>query len=243
MVSFGMNKANKRSSSSQDVWGAQKPYLRDLYGEGQALFDRQKYAPGITAQRTLNDLMPAAMQGYQGLFNRGSEFAGSQGMGWLGKTLGENPYLQDAIDATQQGIYENVERYGLPQDRRSAIMAGQAGSNRQGIAEGLRLAEADKQAANIASQMRQQDLARQQQAAQALNQSQLQNYAMQNQAALGGLNAMSGLLQNTLTPYQAAWMPLQSYSGIVGGPTTLTQSSSKDTSWGFDMGFGKMFGG
>jgi hypothetical protein len=238
MVSLGGSRSKSNNSSESTVWNPQAAFLQDLYGEAQGAYDAQKNRIEGAMGSTLDQMMPDAIRGWGETIGRGQDFVGSQGMEWLGNTLGQNPYLEDAIGASQQGIYDNLERYGLPQDRTNAQMAGQAGSSRQGIAEGLRMAEADKQAANVASQMRQQDLARQQQAAQSMNQSNLNLYGLQNQGVLGGLNAMSGLLQNTIAPQMASWLPLQNYAQVVGAPTKTAYSSGSSKSNSLNFGIG-----
>jgi hypothetical protein len=238
MVSLGGGKSKSSNYSETDVWAPQRSYLNDLYGQAQGLYEDQQGRIEGTMNSALGQMMPDALRGWGDTIARGQDFVGSKGMEWLGNTLGQNPYLEDAIGASQQGIYDNLERYGLPQDRTNAQMAGQAGSSRQGIAEGLRMAEADKQAANVASQMRQQDLARQQQAAQSMNQSNLNLYGIQNQGVLGGLNAMSGLLQNTIAPQMASWLPLQNYSQVVGDPTKTSRGTGGSSSWNMSGGVG-----
>ena len=77
---------------------------------------------------------------------------------------------------------------------------------------------------------------RQQDAASTLNQNLLQNYQLDNQAALGGLNSMSGLMEMAMSPYSYQWMPLTNYSNIVGAPTKVSESTSGSNSRGFDFG-------
>ena len=70
--------------------------------------------------------------------------------------------------------------------------------------------------------------------------------------ALGQLGALPGLFNMGMSPYSAAWSPLQNLAGIVGGPNNLSQSigtgfdtsqgSSQKTSSGSDGGAG-MLGG
>lgn len=76
----------------------------------------------------------------------------------------ENKYLKDALQSgidqstqafnTQLGsITDNLQRSILPGIRGNAIAAGQYGGSRQGIAEGLALSDASKQATNAAEQI------------------------------------------------------------------------------------------
>lgn len=76
----------------------------------------------------------------------------------------ENPYLTNALNAsseqsrqafnTLQGdITNNLQRSVLPGIRGNAIAAGQYGGSRQGIAEGLALSDANRQAQNAAQQI------------------------------------------------------------------------------------------
>lgn len=76
----------------------------------------------------------------------------------------ENPYLTNALNAsseqsrqafnTLQGdITNNLQRSVLPGIRGGAIASGQYGGSRQGIAEGLALSDANRQAQNAAQQI------------------------------------------------------------------------------------------
>lgn len=82
----------------------------------------------------------------------------------------ENPYLTSALDAssnqsrqafnTLQGdITNNLQRSILPGIRSNSIAAGQYGGSRQGIAEGLALSDANRQAQNAAQQIGLADIA------------------------------------------------------------------------------------
>lgn len=77
---------------------------------------------------------------------------------------GANPYLTNALQSginqsnqafnTLQGdITNNLQRNILPGVRGNAIASGQYGGSRQGIAEGLALSDANKQAQNAAQQI------------------------------------------------------------------------------------------
>lgn len=60
---------------------------------------------------------------------------------------------QDVIAASTRPIMEQLNRYAVPATQDAAIAAGQLGSSRQGIAEGLARSDANQQMSDIASQI------------------------------------------------------------------------------------------
>lgn len=113
----------------------------------------------------------------------------SQGQSSLGNFLGsydpQKTGLNDAIAASNNQMDWNYQTAVAPQVRQGATGAGQFGSSRHGIAEGLALSQLSQQKMNNASQLAYQDQ-------QAYNQNQLA--ALNNLSAISkGLSSGAGL--------------------------------------------------
>jgi len=59
----------------------------------------------------------------------------------------------NAVDAATRPVMDNLSRYTIPQTQDAAVMAGQRGSSRQGIAEGLARSDANQQILDTTSRM------------------------------------------------------------------------------------------
>lgn len=69
------------------------------------------------------------------------------------RDLVNSQQTQDVIAASTRPIQEQLMRYAIPSTQDSAIAAGQLGSSRQGIAEGLARSDANNQMGDIASRI------------------------------------------------------------------------------------------
>jgi hypothetical protein len=69
------------------------------------------------------------------------------------RDLVNDPITADAIAASTRPIQQQLDRYGVPMTQDAAIAAGQLGSSRQGIAEGLARSDANSQMGDIASRI------------------------------------------------------------------------------------------
>src|SRR5262245_43819878 len=116
------------------------PESRDLVAD---FTDPQKAGQGIALQ---------AAQDQAGLVGRG---AGTSGflLDPASLTAAGNPMEQAAIDAAVRPIYQNLQEGVLPQLRSGAAAAGQYGSSRQGIAEGLASGRASQAAGDTAAKI------------------------------------------------------------------------------------------
>ncbi len=113
----------------------------------------------------------------------------------------QNPFLQGQIQQGQNLITENLQQNILPSVGSAAASAGQRGGGRQGVAEGIALRDANRQSSDFAQNLIGQDFQGQQQRA-------LQ--------ALGQTGQIGGL----------AFQPLQQLRALLGGNTTVGQSTS-----------------
>jgi hypothetical protein len=67
--------------------------------------------------------------------------------------VNNNPYLKQAADASTTAITNNLQRNILPSVGETAINSGGYGGSRQGIAEGLAMSDANKQASDAITNM------------------------------------------------------------------------------------------
>lgn len=139
---------SKGGSSTQtiqkaDPWSGVKPSLQNLYGKvDQGLNNIQDYYPGQTFAN-LTPLQEAGMFGNldyaQNMFAPAT--AGFQRQ--LGQymdaptNITNDPAVQNMMQANQNSVTDWLQQQALPSIRSGASRAGQYGSSRQGIAEGL----------------------------------------------------------------------------------------------------------
>ncbi len=89
-----------------------------------------------------------ALQGQAGTAAGGfNTFAG-------GGQVGQNPFLEQAIQAMQQSGNQNLQRNQLPAIRNNAVATGGLGGSRQGIAEGLAISDLNQTLVNQEAGMR-----------------------------------------------------------------------------------------
>lgn len=61
---FGGSSSKQSSKSSSDVWNAQQPYLKDVYGNAQDLYNQGWQAPGVAGFNNIQNDAMANMLGY-----------------------------------------------------------------------------------------------------------------------------------------------------------------------------------
>ncbi len=84
----------------------------------------------------------------QALQNQAGTAAGGFETFASGSQVGQNPFLDQAIQALQQSSTQNLARNQLPLIRNNAIAAGGLGGSRQGIAEGLAISDLNQTLVN-----------------------------------------------------------------------------------------------
>jgi len=119
-ASFGKSKSKQssESSSSQDVWNQQAPFLQGLYESGKAMLDQQIGSVG----NFTNQVQTEAMAAWQKMLG------GGQGM----NDALQN-YIRQAQGLASEGFSENV----LPALTASAIGGNNLGGSRGAIAAGI----------------------------------------------------------------------------------------------------------
>lgn len=261
-------------SSSQDVWAGQQQPLKDLYAAASQQF--QDFDPsmlqqsGDYSQKFNAGLSEAAMPAWQnqlaGGYNSGAAAAAEpalmkslqnslSGPSNTGKMYegivggAGNTYIDPMVDAMKRGTVDSLNRQ-LPGISENAIAAGQMGSSRHGIAEGLARSDANKYMGDQESMMRGQaydkdlnwkmDIAKM--ADSNIGAAQDRSIGLLNsrdQAAQGALQQgqqMSdygqGQMNAQVQQQQLPWEMLSNYSNIIGAPTVLTQASGSSKNSG-----------
>src|SRR5262252_10291218 len=138
-ISGAQQQSGQQSSSQQNVWDVQAPYLQQLYGQGAVMAG----APAPAMNPGAYDAWQSALMG------------------------GINPATGDVINQATQQMGLDFSRNVLPGIRRNAVGAGAGGGTRQGIAEGLAAGEAARAMASTRTSLTASalDQARQQQTA------------------------------------------------------------------------------
>ena len=220
------------NSSSQDVYGAQAPYLQDVYGQAQGAFnqgmaDVNGMTPGV--QQQLGDALGAAGQGY------GNQMGGGFAAGLQGQ-VGPNSY----VDAMRGQVADDAQLLkqqnlgGLDARAAAAGMSGSSGYRNQvnDMAQNV-----DESALNQMSQI-------------GYN---AHNQGIQNQMALAGqmdsnqqgaMGNLQNMQQGAMNQFNPAMMGQQmvgQYAQTIGGPTVLGSSSGGSNQFsqssGTNMGF------
>ena len=240
---FGIGGSKSSQKSSQNVWGAQSPFLQGLYqrayqaslgggtggqmvGQPQQNIRGDGIAPGQYGRMQpggVGGLVGGPMQGggYQGgdpLQQLGGSLT-QQGQGFLGNLgmMGQagNPFAQAQIGQLGQGLGRLFNQQIMPGIQSTFGQAGQLGGSRQALAQG-QAAEGLGQAFTGG-------------ALDILGNS--ANLALDaNQAGLQGLDSVFGQGQN------ATFGSLPGLAGLLGDPTVLSKSKGKSGS--FELGFG-----
>ena len=219
-MSGGHSKSESQQSTFVDP--AQAPFLAQLRNQAQGLQGQQQQQ-GIGTQ----DFFNQAIQPLQG--------AAGQGIGELGQIIGGqnqfqqqlatasqqgNPFLQQVIENTQGDISRNLTQNILPAIGSAAGLAGQRGSSRQGVAEGLATQDAQRLSAEAATNLNFQGFGQQLGAGQAALGNQQAAISQLPQA----LQAQLGLSQAQVAgPFQN----LNQLQGLIGAPSILGQGDSK----------------
>ena len=221
-MSMGAQKSSSDSSQDSRVWEQQAPFLQRQYQQGENLANQQRTV-GQTAQGLADELMP----GLQGALGTAQNVALGQDPGgqFLQQRLGaDNPYLQGVIDNLGTDINQQL-------GRDLATIGGDAalGGARHAIERGMARESAAQQFRSGSQDLRFAGYNQQGAEAQALQQGQLRG--------AGAVGALTPAVQNLgLSGYNAAWMPLQQQSAILGRPTLLSSGRSSSDSFGFDVG-------
>lgn len=239
---YGYNQslAQSLNASTQDVWGGQAPALQNMYGQAGNLAASQQDA-GARSQGLVDANMGAVNSGIGALQNM------AQGGGPLAAYAQPNNALaRQQLDAASAAIGENFQRNIMPGITSAAGQVGGIGGSREALARGVAAGDASNAIARAATDIYSQQYGIGAQAA-----------AGQQDAMLSAASGLPGAATSAvnlgMSPYAAAWAPLQSMAQILGGPTVLgnsmgvsqaatlgedwrqQKSSGRSSQWGFNL--------
>jgi hypothetical protein len=253
-ASLGGGKSKSKQSSSStsydygnEVWGAQSPYLQDMYARAQQM--SMQPAQGMGSLGMAGDMYGQSGNMY------------GQSMGYLGQAGNAFGQSQDALNRManpteadpMQAVYarqlgQQFNEQIMPGLKGDAMVGGGMGGSRAGIAQGLAGARMGQQLQDFSAQLygQQQERAlRAGQALQGVGQGYLQGMAglQENAAGYGSLGqAYQGLATQQ---QQMPWAQMQQYAGLLGpavmrdlGGYSTSRSKGKSNSWNMNMSGG-----
>lgn len=275
------SKGNQFWTMNQNVWSGQQPFLKDLYSQAMSRYqnfdpskfdsvfsDASSFGKGITGS-----VFPAWNNQLQGGAGSAAAMGTSQSLiDSLNKSLSApsntgrmyqsivggsgNTYIDPMVDAMKRGTIDSLERQ-LPQLDAQAVSAGQMGSSRHGIAEGLARSDANKYMADTEAAMRanaydtdlnwkmdianlaDQNIGMAQDRALSL----LDSQNLAQQGAIGAGQTMYDYNNNNIDianqKMNLPWDVLANYSNIIGSPTVLSNGMGTGSYSGNSKGASK----
>lgn len=140
-----------------DPWVGAQPYLSDAYQQARLAASR---TPTTAYQGNfVNPANATQQQAVQGAAQAAGTLSGGQGVldvanqSLSGQMLTANPYLQDAINATVRPAIQNATDVMLPTITTSAGAQGAFGGTRQAFLESMVARDVNRQVADTAAQM------------------------------------------------------------------------------------------
>lgn len=231
------NSGGSQEQAKVEPWGPVKPYIKDVMGEGQNLYNQgamnplqmmglqnqlgywEQMAPGLIGQTqgAWGQLLdPWSMGPFGGALSSAQSMAGGA----------ENPYAQKLMDMTTEQMIQGFQEGTMPSIQQDTITRGNLGSSRQGIAEGLASQRFNQELANqqnlLASDFYAQNLGQQKAGQGYLNQllglgMGTQGNAAQMASNMIGLGGLPSQYQYDIgnTYFQAPWNLLSNYNAAV----------------------------
>jgi hypothetical protein len=222
--SWGKSKS-KQSSSSQsydygnEVWGAQSPYLQDMYARAQQMSMQPNAGMG-----TLDNV--------EGMFGQAGSALG-QSQAALNRLA--NPTEADPMQAVYaRNLGQMFNEQIMPGLKGDAMVGGGLGGSRAGIAQGLAGARMGQQMQDFSAQLYGDQQNRALQAGQAL------------QGVGQGYNQLGAGYQDlAMQRAQMPWAQMQQYAGLLGpavmrdlGGYSTSRSKGKSNAWNQSGSFG-----
>lgn len=131
-------KGGGQETTSTDPWVGQQPYLEDLFGQAQEYY--QRGAPGTEVSRDLTagavgkyGEAASGVEGYLDPIRTASQGYATGGL----LDPANNPAFAKYLDLSSEAITKQFTEGFLPQLTGGAVAAGNIGSSRQGVAEGI----------------------------------------------------------------------------------------------------------
>ena len=217
------NISQNTSQSTQDVYGAQSPYLQDVYAQAQNAFS-QGMGDVNAMTPMVQGSMGSALGQAQGAY--GNQMGGGFAQGLAGQ-VGPNAYT-DALKGQIADDAQKLKQQNLGSLDARAAAAGMSGSSGYRDQVGGMMDDVDKNALNQMSQLGFNSFDRGLQ-----NQMNLAGMMDQNQqGAMGNLQNIQSGAMNMYNPSMLGQQMAANYAQTIGGPTVLSNSLSQGTSMG-----------
>ncbi|MGW8181337.1 MAG: hypothetical protein ACWGQW_21610, partial [bacterium] len=121
----------------------QTPYIEDVLSQAKGLYNQPGpyYYPGSTVAN-LNPVQQQSMQSALGYAGGGAQNIANASQAGYGMGLQfanplNNPFFQQTAQAIARPLTQNLTQNYLPQVDSGAVLSGNIGSSRQGVAQGL----------------------------------------------------------------------------------------------------------
>ena len=217
------NTSQNTSQSTQDVYGAQSPYLQDVYAQAQNAFS-QGMGDVNGMKPMVQGSMGNALGQAQGAY--GNQMGGGFAQGLAGQ-VGPNSYT-DALKGQIADDAQKLKQQNLGSLDARAAAAGMSGSSGYRDQVGGMMDDVDKNALNQMSQLGFNSFDRGLQ-----NQMNLAGMMDQNQqGAMGNLQNIQSGAMNMFNPSMLGQQMAANYAQTIGGPTVLSNGFSQGTSMG-----------
>lgn len=209
------------NQSSQDVWGAQAPHLENVYGSAT-----DQYGQAIDQ---INGMQPMVQDQVGQTYNQGAAGYGNQVQGGFASGLqgqvGENSYV-NALAGDMMSDANKIKMQNLGGIDARAAAAGMSGSTGYHNSANQMANNVDEQTMQGMNQLRFNAYDRGVQ-----NNMNLANMMDRNQQfGVANTGNMQQAAMNQFNPAMAGLNATGMYGQIIGGPTTLTQSSGGSSS-------------
>jgi len=142
MSSLGGNMAANLGTTANQLGRAFQTGGQDLGLQNQALIGQQQRALGATGDQYSNQLADLTGQQQRAFGAAGTDYANQ-----MADLMGQQ---QRAYDVGSSRLYDTLMEQALPGIAQDAIAAGQSGSSRQGVAEGIALGKFGQSLSDLA---------------------------------------------------------------------------------------------
>jgi len=214
--------SSKSKSAPASVYGAQDPFLQDLYARSQLA------SYGNMGQNYANQINQGAQTGFENQMGGGNMYD-QGGLNSIASGQMQNQNLNGAIDAGLGQINRNFNRNIMPGINTGSAMTNTSGGSRQGIAQGLAMSDANQQATDFVNQMQSQNYQQGIQNQLGAYGQMSQNNAIQNQATQSAMNAAPQLAN---LGFGAQYGDMSALASLIGSPTVLGGGSSGSSQGG-----------
>jgi hypothetical protein len=157
MSGGGGSGSQTTQTQKADPWEGAQPFLRDAYSRaGQAANNTSTAAYGGNFVNPANSTQQQAVgmaRDAAGTLSNGQGVLDVANQSLRGDMLNNNPYLQQAIDATIRPTVQNATDMMLPAVGVGAGSAGAYGGTRQAFLEGMVMRDTNQQVADTAARM------------------------------------------------------------------------------------------